>query len=114
MQVARKRLEEMLVELDRSAAVIQREHAGDNGELNVVDQHPADSATDLADADREEATLAVVLGQRDEVKAALARIEAGTYGTCVQCGTTLPEERLDARPEAARCVQCQQLREGGR
>jgi RNA polymerase-binding transcription factor DksA len=46
-------------------------------------------------------------GQRQEVLAALARLDAGTYGRCVTCGTTLPDERLEARPEAARCVNCQ-------
>lgn len=114
VQVARARLEELLAGLEGSAGVLQREHAGDSGELSVVDQHPADSATDLADADREEATLAVVLAQREEVRAALGRIDAGTYGRCVDCGGELPDERLDARPEAARCVACQQRREGGR
>lgn len=114
MQVARTRLEEMLASLEASAQVLQGEHAGDSGELSVVDQHPADSATDLADADREEATLAVVLTQRDQVLAALARIESGTYGHCVDCGAPLQDERLEARPEAARCVTCQQRMEGGR
>lgn len=44
----------------------------------------------------------------DEIDAALARIEAGTYGRCVSCGTDIPEERLEFRPFAAGCVSCQQ------
>jgi DnaK suppressor protein len=106
--VARGRLEELLAELDQSAAVLQRTGNGDTGELSSLDQHPADSGSSLADADREEATLEVVLGQQERVREALARIDAGTYGRCVDCGQGLPDERLEARPEAARCVDCQQ------
>lgn len=114
VQIARTRLEQLLADLDQSAATLEGEMAGDSGELSTLDQHPADSATDLSDADREEAILEVVNGQRDQVRAALHRIDLGTYGTCVDCGTTLPDERLEARPEAARCVACQAKLEGAR
>jgi RNA polymerase-binding transcription factor DksA len=41
-----------------------------------------------------------------EIDAALARIDAGTYGSCTQCGAAIPEERLELRPFAGRCVAC--------
>lgn len=41
-----------------------------------------------------------------EVEAALARLDAGTYGTCEGCGLSIPPERLEAIPEAAVCVRC--------
>jgi RNA polymerase-binding transcription factor DksA len=104
---ARARLEGLLAELNESAAVLERGGA-DTGELSSVDQHPADSGSNLADADREEATLEVVRAQQERVRDALDRLEAGTYGRCVDCGRELPDERLDARPEAERCVDCQQ------
>lgn len=112
--VARARLEEMLAELDGSVAVLERAGGADTGELSSVDQHPADSGSNLADADREEATLEVIRAQQERVRDALARIDAGTYGRCVSCGRDLPEERLDARPEAERCVDCQQKLEAAR
>lgn len=111
VEAQRTRLEEMLADLDGSTKTLQREH-GDTGELSHYDQHPADSATGLSDADREEAVLEVVDRQRQAVVAALDRITKGTYGRCVDCGSELPEERLEARPEAARCVSCQQKLEG--
>src|SRR5215211_1553422 len=37
-----------------------------------------------------------------EIDAALARIDAGTYGTCDRCGAGIPEERLELRPFAGR------------
>jgi DnaK suppressor protein len=45
---------------------------------------------------------------------ALDRVEQGTYGTCADCGSPIPEGRLDARPEAARDVKCQSRRDRGR
>ena len=42
----------------------------------------------------------------EDVDAALARIVAGTYGDCVQCGRAIPVERLTLRPFAAGCVSC--------
>jgi DnaK suppressor protein len=105
--VARARLEQMLADLTESAMVLQRS-GGDTGELSTIDQHPADSGTNLVDADREEASVEILQAQQERVREALARIDAGTYGHCVDCGTELPDERLEARPEASRCVSCQQ------
>ena len=113
-KVARGRLEELLSELERSAAVLQRSGTDDSGELTTLDQHPADSGTNLADADREEASLEVLLAQQERVREALSRIDAGNYGKCVDCGRELPDERLEARPEAERCVDCQQKAEARR
>jgi RNA polymerase-binding transcription factor DksA len=54
-------------------------------------------------AQRRSADLQVTLA---EIDAALARIDAGTYGSCTGCGTAIPEERLELRPFASRCVAC--------
>ena len=112
-KLARARLEELLSELERSTAVLQH-GAQDSGELTTLDQHPADSGTNLADADREEASLEVLLAQQERVREALSRLDAGDYGKCVDCGRELPDERLEARPEAERCVDCQQKAEARR
>lgn len=39
------------------------------------------------------------------VKNALARMEAGKYGTCETCGDEIGEERLRANPSATHCVE---------
>ena len=110
---ARSRLEQLLAELEESARVLQRAD-GDTGEPSTIDQHPADSGANLADADREEASLEILHAQQERVREALARLDAGTYGQCVDCGQQLPDERLEVRPEAARCVSCQQQLESVR
>ena len=40
------------------------------------------------------------------VNRALGRLEEGRFGLCVECGDTLPTERLEARPDAHLCVPC--------
>lgn len=46
-----------------------------------------------------------------EIDAALARIEAGTYGTCESCGGQISEERLEAMPYATLCIECRRREE---
>ena len=41
------------------------------------------------------------------IQAVLARMDAGTYGSCDTCGETISAARLTARPMARRCVVCQ-------
>lgn len=42
----------------------------------------------------------------EDIAAALARMEAGTYGTCRSCAGVIPAERLELRPFATTCVAC--------
>jgi DnaK suppressor protein len=95
----------MLADLDRSIAILKGEHP-DPG-ASGYDNHPADAGTNLSDSDRAEASLDAMQRQRSTVLAALRRIVTGTYGQCVDCGRPVPEGRLEARPDAARCVACQ-------
>lgn len=44
-----------------------------------------------------------------ECDAALARIDAGTFGLCTACGGPIAEARLDALPWAALCIDCQRV-----
>ncbi|MFI5272062.1 MAG: TraR/DksA family transcriptional regulator [Ktedonobacterales bacterium] len=43
----------------------------------------------------------------DQVKSALQRVGEGTYGTCENCGKTIPPRRLEALPYATHCIDCQ-------
>ncbi len=42
----------------------------------------------------------------DAVEAALARMRAGTYGLCEECGNPISWERLEALPTATLCIAC--------
>jgi RNA polymerase-binding transcription factor DksA len=41
-----------------------------------------------------------------QIRAALGRIDDGSYGTCVQCGEAIAEARLDALPWTPLCRRC--------
>lgn len=74
--------------------------------------HPEDSTAQINTArDLEFALDAHESAELDQIEAALQRIETGTYGECIDCGVHIPAARLQAVPEAARCVPCQEKTE---
>lgn len=110
IDAARQRLEATLAELDRMARELNNEQdPQDAPDTSELDQ--GDAAVQLTSIDRETASLEVINQQRERVQDALQRIADGSYGRCVDCGRELPDERLEARPEAARCVDDQRKAE---
>jgi DnaK suppressor protein len=107
ISVARKRLEEIRDGLDRTLLVLRGEHPLVRGGAAEA----GDAGANLTEADRNEASVEATLEHRTEVLAALARIDNGSYGNCVDCGHEIPEPRLEARPATARCVPCQSKRD---
>jgi RNA polymerase-binding transcription factor len=107
------KLEEIRTHLEHERVSIERQLAQQSlGEVDV-DEGFADSAQ--ATAERSE--LIAVEEQHEslhkEIVAALARIDAGTYGECQSCGTEIPAERLDAVPTTDLCVTCKQAARTG-
>lgn len=47
----------------------------------------------------------------ERLEAALARIDQGTFGRCIQCGVEIDIKRLAACPVATRCAACQSAHE---
>ncbi len=41
-----------------------------------------------------------------EIDRALEKLSDGTYGICDNCGRSIPQARLEARPASALCVEC--------
>lgn len=80
------------------------------GELSSYDNHPADLGSETYELDKQFALGRHQARQIDEVKAALERIEKGSYGNCEFCGTAIAFERLDALPEARLCLNCEEDR----
>jgi DnaK suppressor protein len=48
-----------------------------------------------------------------QIDDAIARIDDGSYGFCINCGQPMAEKRLTAVPWAPYCVDCQELSEKG-
>jgi DnaK suppressor protein len=108
VQGLRDRLEEELASVERH---LEEHGAGPNPEGSVrvdTDEGFADSAA--ATTERSEMLSMIEQLQRNyaDIKAALERMNQGTYGKCERCGQDIPFERLEARPVARLCVTCQQ------
>jgi RNA polymerase-binding transcription factor DksA len=82
-------------------------------ELSMIDQHPADIATDTFEKEKDLSILEHVDAQLVDVDRALDRLEQGTYGTCEACGRRIDDDRLRARPAARFCIDDQQIAERG-
>ena len=87
----------------------------ETGELvsGSADQHLADTATETVEREIGNTLEEHDVRLLDAIDAALARIEAGTYGKCVNCGAPIPEERLEAIPWATLCLDCTRKEERG-
>ena len=83
------------------------------GPFFVPDNHAGDVAT--ATFDREMASSLEENSNHvlTEIDAALARIDAGTYGVCERCGKPIDEERLEALPWATLCIDDKRKQERG-
>jgi DnaK suppressor protein len=65
-------------------------------------QHAAERELAIRNLDRESHLLR-------NVRAALQRIDEGTYGICLHCDEEISQKRLEAVPWAAYCIRCQEL-----
>jgi RNA polymerase-binding transcription factor DksA len=69
-----------------------------------LDPDFAEQANELEEQDALGGIEAVHRTEIAEISAALARLEAGTYGRCHICGEVIPPARLHAMPTAATCL----------
>lgn len=93
-------LEEKLRALELRLASIKRD---------VTRSHSSDSAEQAQERENDEVEEAIGIETEQslrEVRAALASLDAGLYGTCESCGEEIAPARLAVLPEAVLCVQC--------
>lgn len=79
------------------------ESGGDNTPLSET----ADAAQVIEERETGTQLLDWLVGRSVELRDALRRIDAGTYGVCEVCDEFIHPERLLALPEAPLCVDCQ-------
>ena len=75
------------------------------GELSAYDNHPGDVATELFERGKDLSLGEHAEREKAKLENALKRLADGSYGLCVVCGRPIPYERLEAMPEADRCVE---------
>jgi DnaK suppressor protein len=97
------------------AAEIQRAESEIADRLGDAVSDAGDDQADVgAKAYEREHELALTYKAREllvQTERALARIEAGTYGSCESCGEPIGKARLQVFPRATLCVRCKQREE---
>lgn len=102
----RKRAEQLREEIRHTRAKSIDENPGEVAERARDVQDDAFATlivdTNLTEIERDVEELRMI-------DSALQRINAGTYGNCIDCGQPIPLARLEAEPTAERCIHCQEL-----
>jgi RNA polymerase-binding protein DksA len=81
----------------------------DSDETAIADDRGfADSAHSTAERSRLLSLLTALRANLEDVQHAIAKLDAGAYGTCERCGRPIGADRLEALPWAALCIDCKQ------
>jgi len=91
-----------LADLDAQLDRLRAARAADSAD----DEHDPEGVTLSTEWSRLSGLHDGALLERADLAAAQARVVAGEYGRCVDCGSDIPAERLAVRPMATRCVVC--------
>lgn len=105
----RQLLQDMHAEL---IARISAQHGGPAGRAPAA-ADPSERSDDSSAQVATERELESAIGEHEaqeltRVNAALARIDAGTYGECIDCSKNIAAQRLQASPDVSRCIACQE------
>lgn len=110
LEKVRKRLlqkkEELLADLAKNREV--SDETVDESAQDMADRatsaYTKEFAYSLSEAERKTLLL---------IDQAFVRLDAGTYGSCVNCAQPVQEKRLEAVPWARHCLDCQELQDKG-
>jgi RNA polymerase-binding transcription factor DksA len=101
----------LLRERERLTTAVEHLHSDNSssidyefGELSGAESHMADTASVTYERELDAGLEVNVQSTLEEVAAALARLDAGTYGTCEACGKPIGADRLSAIPWARLCI----------
>jgi DnaK suppressor protein len=78
---------------------------GEGGRLSY-DANFADSSQVTAERGETEALAEKLFDALEDVREALAKLEAGTYGICEVCSRPINPARLEAMPATKLCIEC--------
>lgn len=106
-------IKQLRVERERLALQLAELGADETGELTgAIDFGEGFADAAAATAERTE-VIGIVENTKvllDDVDAALAKVEKGTYGRCEDCGKEIGAARMEFRPMSRFCVDCKTKR----
>ena len=103
-QIAANERKKLIEEESRIAAALEHLREALKEEVDV-DADEGDP--DLIEREKNVALVSQLERKGEGVRAALRAIDKGNYGICERCGKEIDPERLEIRPDATLCVQCQ-------
>jgi RNA polymerase-binding transcription factor DksA len=109
LQAEQTRVEGLVEELKAELGTAESED-----ELADYDQHPADTASDTFEREKDLSILDQLEHELEELQAALERVDAGTYGVDEVTGEPIDPARLDAIPTARTNIASQGITEDQR
>jgi DnaK suppressor protein len=109
----------------RSRLEIEQKHLrGDLDQLEASGQPDAvrregspfgkreEEATESFELEKRLAMTQQVRANLTDIEHALSKFKKGTYGLCDVCGQPIDPERLEARPQSSRCLNCKAKQTG--
>ncbi|PQO39150.1 transcriptional regulator [Blastopirellula marina] len=87
-------------------SALKRTRSEAAGDLSKMPIHMADIGSDNYEQEFSLNLLAAEQVTLAEIDSALARIESGEYGACVECGQRIKKSRLNAIPFTHYCIDC--------
>lgn len=97
------------IEKKQESSILDESLRESTGEITTgIGNHLAEGNAERVEREQEQTFEQIDEKMLGEIEEALARIEEGTYGTCVDTGEEIPYERLEALPYAKRTAQAQE------
>lgn len=106
MQASKIEVEREKLMAERVAILDDIEHLRESLQ-GEVDPDADEGDPDLAEREKNLALLTVIERKLESVNMALRAMEKGSYGTCERCGQPIDPARLEVRPDATMCLECQ-------
>lgn len=72
-----------------------------------VDVEPDEGDSEIFEREKNAALIVVLERRQKDIETALKSIEKGDYGICTRCSKPIEVERLEIKPDATLCVECQ-------
>jgi DnaK suppressor protein len=106
MKVYKQRLVDLRARLRGDVTSLAEAALGEGTEASSMPIHMAELGSENFE---QEFTLSLMASEEDTlelIELALQRIEAGTFGQCLDCEGAIPKTRLNALPYTPMCVKC--------